>query len=436
MFNDVIARYIERETLFTLKDKVLVALSGGADSVALFRSLLALGYECEAAHCNFHLRGEESDRDENFVRMLCGEYHIPLHLVHFDTLIYADEHHLSVEMAARELRYDWFELMRKQTNSAVVAVAHHRDDSVETFLLNLMRGTGINGLKGIRSQNGFIVRPLLDVDRESILCYLSDLHQPYITDSTNLQDEYTRNKIRLNLIPLMETINPSVKESISAVASRLSEAALIYNKGIEDGKIRVMDKEGIVIDLLLCEPSPKALLFEILHPLGFNASQLNDVYCSLRGQSGKRFLSKEWSLIKDRTHLLLRSLNDDCSSELQLLQSTDKLPSFLSMSRRAFTSDFIIPKDKNIACLDADKLHFPLSIRYWQQGDKFVPFGMKGKKKVSDYLTDRKYSLYDKERLFVLCSGEEIVWLVGERADNRFKVDETTREICLITNLL
>ncbi|MEG1685580.1 MAG: tRNA lysidine(34) synthetase TilS, partial [Bacteroides sp.] len=331
MFNDVIARYIERETLFTLKDKVLVALSGGADSVALFRSLLALGYECEAAHCNFHLRGEESDRDENFVRMLCGEFHVPLHLVHFDTLIYADEHHLSVEMAARELRYDWFELMRKQTNSAVVAVAHHRDDSVETFLLNLMRGTGINGLKGIRSQNGFIVRPLLDVDRESILCYLSDLHQPYITDSTNLQDEYTRNKIRLNLIPLMETINPSVKESISAVASRLSEAALIYNKGIEDGKIRVMDKEGIVIDLLLCEPSPKALLFEILHPLGFNASQLNDVYCSLRGQSGKRFLSKEWSLIKDRTHLLLRSLNDVCSSELQLLQSTDKLPSFLSM---------------------------------------------------------------------------------------------------------
>ncbi|MEG2573496.1 MAG: tRNA lysidine(34) synthetase TilS, partial [Bacteroides sp.] len=294
-------------------------------------------------------------------------------------------------------------------------------------------GTGINGLKGIRSQNGFIVRPLLDVDRESILCYLSDLHQLYITDSTNLQDEYTRNKIRLNLIPLMETINPSVKESISAVASRLSEAALIYNKGIENGKIRVMDKEGIVIDLLLCEPSPKALLFEILHPLGFNASQLDDVYCSLRGQSGKRFLSKEWSLIKDRTHLLLRSLNDVCSSELQ---STDKLPSFLSMSRCAFTSDFIIPKDKNTACFDADKLHFPLSIRYWQQGDKFVPFGMKGKKKVSDYLTDRKYSLYDKERLFVLCSGEEIVWLVGERADNRFKVDETTREICLITNLL
>lgn len=420
-FKEAVAGYVEKEHLFARNDKILVALSGGADSVALLRVLLQLGYACEAAHCNFHLRGEESMRDECFVRTLCGQCSVPLHTVDFNTTDYAVAHHLSVEMAARELRYNWFEEVRLVTGAAVVAVAHHRDDSVETLLLNLIRGTGINGLKGIRPKNGYIVRPLLSVSREEITDYLDALGQTYVTDSTNLQDEYTRNKIRLNLLPLMETINPSAKESIFSTANRLSEAANIYNKVIEDGKGRVMCPQGILIEALMREPSPTSLLFELLYPLGFNSGQVEDIYSSLQGQPGKRFHSKEWCVVKDREYLLLQK-NGEVSADKPELQ----------IEQCIFTADFVIPKEKKVACLDADKVKAPLTLRKWQKGDRFVPFGMKGKKKVSDYLTDRKYSVIDKEKMYVLCSGEDIVWLVGERTDNRFRVDAGTRNILLI----
>ena len=235
MFHWNIQKYIEEKQLFTLHDKVLVALSGGADSVALLRVLLVLGYHCEAAHCNFHLRGEESDRDERFVNELCKGLGVTLHVTHFDTVAYASRHHVSIEMAAREMRYDWFEQLRKERGMAVIAVAHHRDDSVETFLLNLIRGAGINGLKGISPHNGCIVRPLLEVSRQDILDYLRCLRQGYVTDSTNLQDEYMRNKIRLNILPMLRELNPSVSESIAETSRRLTDVSLIYNKEIEAG---------------------------------------------------------------------------------------------------------------------------------------------------------------------------------------------------------
>ena len=233
MFHWNIQKYIEEKQLFTLHDKVLVALSGGADSVALLRVLLVLGYHCEAAHCNFHLRGEESDRDERFVNELCKGLGVTLHVTHFDTVAYASRHHVSIEMAAREMRYDWFEQLRKERGMAVIAVAHHRDDSVETFLLNLIRGAGINGLKGISPHNGCIVRPLLEVSRQDILDYLRCLRQGYVTDSTNLQDEYMRNKIRLNILPMLRELNPSVSESIAETSRRLTDVSLIYNKEID-----------------------------------------------------------------------------------------------------------------------------------------------------------------------------------------------------------
>lgn len=240
MFHHEIDKYIEEKQLFTLRDRVLVALSGGADSVALLRVLLALGYRCEAAHCNFHLRGEESNRDEQFVRELCRGLGVALHVTHFDTTAYAARHHVSIEMAAREMRYRWFEQLRQEREMSVIAVAHHRDDSVETFLLNLVRGAGINGLKGISPKNGAIVRPLLEVNRQDILDYLQHLQQPYVTDSTNLQDEYMRNKIRLNILPMLRELNPSVSESIAETAARLGDVSLLYNKEIEAGKRRVM----------------------------------------------------------------------------------------------------------------------------------------------------------------------------------------------------
>lgn len=426
-----IAQYIEQEKLFGLNDKVLVALSGGADSVALLRLLLDMGYACEAAHCNFHLRGDESDRDESFVRELCLQLNVPLHIRHFQTAEEAAMHHISIEMAARQLRYAWFEELRQQQNAAVVAVAHHKDDSVETLLLNLIRGTGINGLLGIRPKNGNIVRPLLCLDRNEITDYLHEISQQYVTDSTNLQDEYTRNKIRLNLLPLMKEINPSIKDSLLRTAVHLNDAAMLYKKGIEAGKQNVLTEQGILINALVREPAPETLLFEILSPLGFNSAQIKDIFASLHGQPGKIFLTSEWRVVKDREMLLI---TPSCSVVTSSVFSPDapSLPFRLTMEEREITPDFVIPRDRNTACFDADKLEHPLTVRHCRPGDSFIPFGMKGRKKVSDYLTDRKFSLSHKEQQWVLCSGQHIAWLIGERTDNRFRVEENTKRILLI----
>ena len=414
-----IAQYIDQEKLFTREDKILVTLSGGADSVALLRLLLAMGYTCEAAHCNFHLRGDESVRDEMFVRELCLQLEVPLHVQHFQTTEEAEKRHISIEMAARELRYEWFEEIRRKSGANVIAVAHHRDDSVETLLLNLIRGTGINGLRGIRPKNGHIVRPLLCLDRKEIINYLNRTGQDYVTDSTNLQDEYTRNKIRLNLLPMMQEINPSVKESIFNTAEHLSEVSIIYKKSIEEATKRVQTTEGICIDALMQETAPETLLFEILYPLGFNAAQIRDIYRALEGQPGKTFSSEHWRVVKDRKYLLIEAYQ-------QVEQP------LLAMEKYSLTPDFIIPRDKEVACFDADKLLHPLSLRLWQQGDVFTPFGMKGRKKVSDYMTDRKFSLLRKEQQWVLCCGKDIIWLVGERTDNRFRVDSSTQRVLII----
>ena len=426
MFKHKVQKFIEEKALFTLQDKVLVALSGGADSVALLRVLLSLGYTCECMHCNFHLRGEESDRDEAFVKALCEEYSVQLHVTHFDTETYAKEHHQSIEMAARELRYAWFHQLKEERKASVIAVAHHRDDSVETFLLNLMRGTGIDGLKGIPVRNGYVVRPLSQESREDILDYLKAIHQDYVTDSTNLQDQYVRNKIRLNILPLMKEINPSVMESIQNTSFRLSEVASIYHQGIDYRLNQIVKKNSddfmqVSIADVLNDIAPNALLHELLSPLGFNSEQVRDVYRSLEhSQSGKRFLSKEWELIRDREDLLLHRIKQEETAPELIVEEIE------------YTPDFIIPRDKHIACMDADKVEMPLTIRKWQVGDKFVPFGMTGKKKVSDYLTDRKMSLYQKDNQYVVCSGDHIVWIVNERNDNRFRITPHTKRVLLI----
>ena len=422
MIEQRVIRYIEKEQLFSQNSKILVALSGGADSVALLRILHSLGYECEAAHCNFHLRGKESDRDEMFVRQLCQQYNIPLHITDFDTTRYAEEKHISIEMAARELRYEWFEKKRIECHANRIAVAHHQDDSIETMLLNLIRGTGITGLLGIRPINGYIVRPLLCVSRKEIVCYLQSIGQKYVTDSTNLEDEYTRNKIRLHLLPLMQEINPAIKNSLITTGNHLNDVATIYNKSISEAKARVITSEGILISAILQEPSPETVLFEILHPLGFNPAQIKDIYHSLDGQSGKQFSSKEWKVIKDRDFLLLEKIRPERKDT----------PSFqLIREESEYTTDFQIPHEKEVACFDADKLSGTITFRRYQAGDTFIPFGMKGKKKVSDYLTDRKFSISQKERQWVLCCNEQIAWLIGERTDNRFRIDENTRRVVI-----
>lgn len=423
MIKQRVAQYIEKEKLFSFKDRILVALSGGADSVALLHILLSLGYKCEAAHCNFHLRGEESNRDETFVKHLSVQLNIDIHIVHFQTQEYAAKQKISIEMAARELRYNWFADLKQKTQATVIAVAHHQDDSVETMLLNLIRGTGINGLRGIRPKNGDIVRPLLCITRNDIISYLQSINQSYVTDSTNLQDEYTRNKIRLKLIPLMQEINPSIQESLAHTGNLLNEVQKVYKKAITESISRVRSSDGVRINALLQEASPQAILFEILHPIGFTSSQIDNIFLALNAQPGKQFISElGWRVVKDRETLLIKKNTSPAPAP----------PYSLDISEHPYSPNFIIPKDKHTACFDADKIKSPLKIRRWQQGDEFYPFGMKGKKKVSDYLTDKKYSLFQKENQWVLCAGENILWIIGERIDNRYRLDSKSQRILIV----
>lgn len=420
MFARKVSQFIEEKHLFGRGDKVLVALSGGADSVALLRVLLQLGYVCEAAHCNFHLRGEESMRDERFVRGLTTELGVPLQVTHFDTQAYAASKGISIEMAARELRYDWFAERLRACGAKVVAVAHHRDDSVETFLLNLVRGTGIDGLQGIRPVNGEVVRPLLCVSRAEILDYLASLKQDYVTDSTNLQDEFMRNKLRLHVIPLLETLNPSVSETIAETARRLSDVAVVYHKAVQEAIHRVMpDGENIDIPALCREPGAQNLLFELLHPLGFNAAQVGDVFRALHGDSGKMFHSRNWTLLIDRGRLVRRPV-EACPA---------RLPE-LCQERLEVDASFSVPRDNRVVCVDAETVQGELTLRKCQPGDKFIPLGMTGFKSVRNYLRDKKFSRFEKEEQWVVCDADgRIVWLVNERVDNRFKVTSKTRFI-------
>ncbi|NDW11427.1 tRNA lysidine(34) synthetase TilS [Bacteroides sp. 214] len=425
MIQDKVAHYIKQENLLCKEDKILIALSGGADSIALLHLLLTMGYNCEAAHCNFHLRGEESNQDMAFVEALCKKNNIHLHLIHFDTTKYASQQKLSIEMAARELRYNWFSDLQKTHGYTCIAVGHHQDDSIETILLNLVRGTGINGLLGIKPKNNSIVRPLLCLTRQEIISFLTEIKQPYVTDSTNLSDDYARNKVRLNVIPQLQAINPAAKQNILATAKHLGEAASIYNRYITERITQLQTPEGVRIAELLQEDFPHALLFEILYPLGFNDSQINDILTALSGQPGKQFISsKGWRAIKDREFLVLEQIVEK--------EKSDTPPFTLIYEKAAYDSSFVIPRNKDIACFDADKFQPPYTIRRWRKGDKFTPFGMKGKKLVSDFLTDRKLSIAQKENQWVLCSKDKIAWIIGERTDNSFRISPSTHEIILV----
>lgn len=425
-----VERYIEKHHLLEPGDKVLVALSGGADSVALLLALLKLGYSCEAIHCNFHLRDEESNRDEKFVEELCRTKGVLLHIVHFDTYQYAREHKISIEMAARELRYAVFEEQRCKSGAAAIAVAHHSDDSAETLLLNLIRGTGIRGLRGIQPKNGYIIRPLLCIGRSDIIEYLEWRGMGYVTDSTNLTTDYTRNKIRLEVIPKMAEINPSVCDSIVSTARRISDAELIYRNAIEKSVERVKKGNCIDIKLLRDEIAPAAVLYEILSPLGFNSTQIDNIASSLDGESGKSFSAGDYTLFKDRD-LLVISSNPFfvVDAVIPFVPGVIETP-LGNLVSSVFDFDGTISKRCDIVFLDAGKLKTPLALRNIKNGDRFQPFGMRGTKLVSDYLTDKKKSIMEKrQQLVVVDADDKVVWLVGERPAAPFCVSNSTKRI-------
>ena len=428
-----VERFIDEHRLLQHGDKVLVAISGGADSVALLVALRKLGYACEAIHCNFHLRGEESNRDEQFTKDLCERLGTVLHIVHFDTAEYAREKGISIEMAAREQRYTAFKEHRRATDAKAIAVAHHRDDSAETLLLNLTRGTGIKGLRGIQPRNGNIIRPLLCVGRDEILDYLKWRGESYVTDSTNLTSDYTRNKIRLEVIPRLAEINPSILSTLAATAQRIGDAERIYRHAIEEAIERVKHGDEIDIEALAKEPSPATLLHEILSPHGFNSAQVDDIWNSMKSEGGRQFHAAEWDAIKDREKLIIVQKKE--IKQLDMLLPTDgwidTQQGTLAITRATFNGD--IPKQRNIACLDIDRLHLPLTLRHTRNGDRFAPFGMHGTKLVSDYLTDRKKNLLEKEMQLVVTDAKgEIVWVVNERPSARCCVTERTKELLVL----
>lgn len=430
-----IRRYISDNNLLSPNAKIIVGVSGGSDSVALLHILHHLGYECIVAHCNFHLRGDESYRDEYFVEKLAKKLNFKYFITHFDTKKYVEDAGMSVEMAARELRYAWFEKIRKENKAEAIAVAHHQDDSVETVLLNLIRGTGIRGLSGMLPKNGKIIRPLLAIYHDDVLAYLKDNELDYVDDSTNAEDIFIRNKIRLKIIPLMETINPSVKQAISRSSSNLYQAEKIYLKYIEEAKSKVFSGNKITISELLKQEEAQTVLYEILTPYGFTPSTIDDIFDSIEGQSGKIFFSSFHRLIKDRDTLIIEETPLLPDNKIFLITETDTKisePIKLNISSFIKTSDFAVDKDQNILCIDKDEVAFPLIIRRWSHGDWFKPLGMKGSKKLSDYFTDRKFSLVDKENTWLLCSGDNIIWIIGERVDDRFKITKHTKEVLKI----
>ena len=436
-----IAHFIEQHKLLSKDKKYIVALSGGADSVCLLLVLRRLGYDVEAAHCNFKLRGEEADRDEQFCVELCKKNDIKIHLVHFDTNFYAISHKISIEMAARELRYSYFENLRRDIGADAVCVAHHQNDCAETVILNLVRGTGIQGLAGIQPKRDNIVRPLLCVSRDEIEGFLADEGQDFITDSTNLDDLYVRNKIRLNIIPMMEKINPAAVQNIVKTAIRLSEANKVFNHSIEEASMRVSDStaEGLVIDIekLKKEVSTEYTLFNILKNYGFNPDQIEAIDSNLEAPTGTIYLSESHQLLFDRGKMIV---TERSNSDISLkIPETGKYVfgdkgEALKVELKTIDSTFTISKDKNIATLDAQNIRFPLIFRNARNGDRFVPFGMKGSKLVSDYLTDRHRSLNEKRSQMVVEDADgRIIWLAGERTDNRFRVDAATTEVLIIT---
>ena len=304
-----IQQFIEKNQLLESRKLYLVGLSGGADSVALLLILRELGYRIEAAHCNFKLRGEESDRDEIFVRELCTHYNIPIHVIHFDTKEYANLHKVSIEMAARDLRYGYFRQLCKDINAEGVCIAHHRDDAVETLLMNLLRGAGIHGLTGIRPKNDIVIRPLLCVSRQEILEYLDSIGQSYVTDSTNLVDDVLRNKIRLRVLPLLEEIAPGATVNIDKTANYLREAEQVYEAEMQREKSMLsIDAGEVSITELLQQPSPSAFLHEWLSPLGFNTSQTEQILHAVNGEPGREFMSATHTLVVDRTSILVEPI--------------------------------------------------------------------------------------------------------------------------------
>lgn len=437
MLNKV-KQFIAEKHLLKASRLYLVALSGGADSVALLLVLKELGYSIEAVHCNFHLRGEESLRDEQYCKELCERESIPLHIAHFDTKEYADLHKVSIEMAARDLRYKYFFQLKDDLQAAAICVGHHKEDSVETILINLLRGTGLSGMMGISPDANSIIRPLLSVSRQEIEQYLEERKVSYVTDSTNMIDDVVRNKIRLNIIPLLKEINPSVNDAILTTAQHLTDANIILQDSLEKTvkKGVLQSGESIKIDLSVVKsfPVPTYFLFHVLKPLGFTTTQIEEIGRHTDGQTGQIWTSTTHELTHDRGFIYVYQRQKEGRSKLVLPEKgryvfDDKYSLRLSETAIRGEEGTAFSRNPLVADLDASLVRFPLTLRRTQEGDRFVPLGMQGSQLVSDFLTNLKRNRFEKRDQMVLVdAADEIVWVVGLRINDRFKITPKTTD--------
>lgn len=432
----VIKQHIKQEFLQFNTSKLLLAVSGGIDSVVMTHVLHQLGYDIALAHVNFQLRGAESQADEDFVKSLAQQWNIPVFIQQVDTEDYAQKHKLSIQMAARDLRYQWFDSLLKKEHFDYLLTAHHLDDSLETFFINLNRKTGLDGLTGIPKVNGHIIRPLLPFSREEILQYASEHDLQWREDSSNATTKYERNKIRHLLFPVLEQVNPDFRKDFAQSMQYLAFSQELVHDYLTWLKPKFWnDKDGIV-HIYLVElqklPHYQSILFELLKPYGFTDWQ--SVFELMQGQAGKKVLSESYQLLKDRSRLIL-SLMDHNPRVKGYLPITERIEiGNLSYQIQKLPMDVNINfKKKGIEYLDAEKVVFPLHIRTWKAGDYFYPLGMNGSKKLSDYFVDLKLSVIEKEKIWLLCDAQDqILWVIGYRIDNRFKVTPTTLNLIKI----
>lgn len=445
--------YIDTHKLLRPNGRYIVGLSGGADSVALLLILKELGYCVEAAHCNFHLRGKESQRDEEYCINLCKEQDIKLHLIHFQTAEYAELHKVSIEMAARTLRYNYFETLRQDIGADAVCVAHHRDDSVETVLLNLLRGTGLRGLMGIRPRNKHIIRPLLACSKADIEAYLAAKEQAFVTDSSNLVADVKRNKLRLEVVPTLKEINPSFDDTIMKMSESIGEAQKIINASLKSAFSSIVSVENGDADTLFSQlqdgmpkqalpnlridiaalqsyVSPEYFLFYLLIPYGFTSPQVRSIASSLLSESGKEYISDSYTLLFDRKMMLVSQREKTVPEPLELPETGKYIYSeqcSIEVKEEVVDSSFTIPTASNEIVVDKAKVHFPIVLRRTATADRFRPFGMRGSKLVSDYLTNLKVDAVSKRKQLVLVDGNgEIMWVVGRRSSETYRIGSTT----------
>ena len=429
------SKYINDNHLINKGDRILVALSGGVDSMVLAELLRRCGYDIAFAHCNFHLRGKESDGDEQFVREYAERVGVKLFVKQFDTLEFVENHKVSVEMAARELRYAWFDDLCRDAQPCVfakLALAHHADDQIETFFINLLRGSGIKGLKAMQPCNGLYIRPLLWASHEEIKRFAVENGIQWREDSTNNDTVYLRNKIRHNLMPVFDNIKPEAREKILESVNHLTAENQLYRELLKEKISQIETVDGVLhtiskrhFERSVAESrnllQSKQLLFEWIRNFGFSYFQCESIFAALNGESGKEFFSNDYQLIieKDSVDIFPKGINDINAFNALKVSQFERTPNFT-----------LLTSNSNIAQLDYDTLHLPLKTRFWQQGDRFRPLGMGGTKLVSDFFNDNGFTTFQKKTTPILVdSDDQIVWIVGHRIDDRFKITDKTKTI-------